>query len=313
MLSRTAGDLYWLARYMERVENLSRLIEVGYRLASTASLADAADSEWHSTMITAGCEKGFYDKHEEATAETVIPYLAADRENPSSILSCIDTARRNARSVRTALTTDMWNAVNGTWLEARDMTEADFAPDRMAERLEWVRERALLFTGSAVATMTRGDSYWFTRLGTFIERGDNTARILDVKYHVLLPTYERVGGRLDYARWSAILRAASAIRGYHHIYQREIQPWLVAEFLILRPEMPRSLIRCFDEITHDLDVLARIYGSSGECHRLAGRIHAQLKYGRIDEIYQTGLHDFLTEFIDSNINLGDEIAKHYLF
>jgi len=158
----------------------------------------------------------------------------------------------------------------------------------------------------------RNDAYWFTRLGTFIERADSTARILDVKYNVLLPTYETVGGGLDYVQWTAVLRAVSASRAYHWIYRREVKPWLVAELLILKPEMPRSLAACFIEISRTLDFLSSAYGRTGEADRLAGQIHAKLRFTRIDDIFQMGLHEFLTQFIESNVRLGQEVSKQYL-
>ena len=312
MLSRTADNLFWLARYMERAENMARILEAGYRLAAMGIDVGAGDTEWHSTIVAAGCETGFYRKHRAATAAAAIDYLARDPDNPSSILSCIQTARRNGRAVRTALSADMWDAVNGSWLQARTFTIEDFAPDTVRRVLDWVKERSLLFTGCVGSTMLRNDAYWFTRLGTFLERADSTARILDVKYNVLLPTYEAVGGALDYVQWTAVLRAVSAGRGYHWIYRREVKPWLVAELLILKPEMPRSLAACFIEITRTLDLLAGAYGRPGEADRIAGQIHARLRYTRIDDIFQQGLHEFLTEFIDDNVRLGREVSKQYL-
>ncbi len=312
MLSRTADNLFWLARYMERAENMARILEAGYRLAAMGSVAGGGHTEWHSTIVAAGCEKGFYEKHREATAEAAIDYLARDPDNASSILSCIQTARRNGRAVRTALSADMWDAVNGSWLQARAYGDQDFAPDTVRRVLDWVKERSLLFTGCAVSTMMRNDAWWFIRLGTFIERADNTARILDVKYNILLPTYEMVGGGLDYVQWTAVLRAVSASRAYHWVYRREVKPWLVAELLILKPEMPRSLAACFIEITRTLELLAAAYGRQGEADRLAGQIHARLRFTRIEDILQMGLHEFLSEFIASNTRLGGEVSKQYL-
>jgi uncharacterized alpha-E superfamily protein len=227
-------------------------------------------------------------------------------------MSCLDTARRNSRAVRTALTMDMWEAVNGTWLEARGFTDDHFTIERIRKFLEWVKERSLLFVGAAGGTMMRNDAYWFTRLGMFVERADNTARILDVKYNVLLPRHEAVGGTMDYYHWTAILRSVSALRGYHFLYRDRLKPWLIAELLILRPEMPRSLVTCLRGITENLDSLANAYGTRGECHRLSGQIHSRLTYGKIDEIFQRGLHEFLTEFIDQNVELGGHISQQYL-
>jgi uncharacterized alpha-E superfamily protein len=178
--------------------------------------------------------------------------------------------------------------------------------------LDWVKERSQLFGGAANNTMLRNDAYWFVRLGTFTERADSTARILDMKYNVLLPDYEAIGGTLDYYQWAAILRSVSALRAYHWVYRDRLKPWLIAELLILRPEMPRSLVACLSEIARTLDVLAEAYGVRGECHRVAGQLHSQLRYGKIEAIFKGGLHEYLTGFIDENALLGREISRQYL-
>jgi uncharacterized alpha-E superfamily protein len=311
MLSRTADSLYWLARYVERAENIARIVSVGHRMASMAGSLGSVSNEWHSTLVATGCEDGFFAKYDEADAASVIDYLIRDPDNPSSILSCFETARRNARSVRTALTVDMWDALNETWLRSR--AAQSYSPERVTEFLDWVKERSLLFNGAYENTMLRNDAYFFTRLGTYLERADNTARILDVKYHVLLPQQESVGGALDYYQWQAILRSVSALRGYHWVYHERLQPRLIAELLILRMEMPRSLVSCYDQVTRYLDLLAVAYGGKrGECHRLAGEMHARLRYGQIEQIMETGLHEFLTAFVDRSVALGDAIGKLYL-
>ncbi|HVJ55599.1 MAG TPA: alpha-E domain-containing protein [Aliidongia sp.] len=313
MLSRTADSLFWLARYIERAENVARLVMVGHRMASMAKSLENPGNEWHSTLLATGCQPGFFAKHGEATAAAAIDYLVRDPDNPSSIFSCLDTARRNARAVRTALTVDMWDALNETWLRTHGIDRGLFEPDRLIELLEWVKERSLLFNGAYANTMLRNDAFYFTRLGTFVERADNTARILDVKYHVLLPRDESVGGALDYYHWQAMLRSVSALRSYHWVYQERLKPWLVAELLILRPEMPRSLLSCYDQIVNNLELLAEAYGGKrGECHRIAGELHARLRYGRIRDIFQAGLHEFLIDFIDRSATLGSEISRLYL-
>jgi uncharacterized alpha-E superfamily protein len=312
MLSRTADSLFWLARYVERAENVARIVLVGHRMASIAQSLGSAGDEWLSTLIATGCDQDFFEKYSEASPSAVIDFLVRDPDNPSSILSCLDTARRNGRAVRTALTVDMWNALNETWLKARDFASVTAASDQVSTFLEWVKERSQLFDGAYNSTMLRNDAFYFTRLGTFIERSDNTARILDVKYYVLLPQDEGVGGALDYYQWQSILQSVSALRSYHWVYQERLQPWLIAELMILRPEMPRSLFSCHEQITRQLDSIGDAYGKRGECHRLAGETHARLRYGQIQKIFQGGLHEFLTEFIDRSILLGEEITKLYL-
>lgn len=315
MLARTADSLFWLARYMERAENVARTLQVGHRMASLSRSIGNPGNEWWSTLVAAGCADGFEAKYgtTEPSARDAVHYLVRDPDNSSSVFSCLETARRNARAVRTGLTVDMWEALNETWLGARSFGETDFEPDRVTVFLEWVKHRSLLFHGAYANTMLRADAYYFTQLGTFVERADNTARILDVKYHVLLPDSDAIGGALDYYQWQAILRAVSALRSYHWVYHGRLQPWHVAELLILRPEMPRSLRSCYAQITRYLGLIADQHGGQrGECHRLAGEIDARLRYGRIEGIFQGGLHEFLTEVIDDTATLGAAIAEFYL-
>jgi uncharacterized alpha-E superfamily protein len=314
MLSRTADGLYWLARYMERAENVARILSAGQRIASLTRTVGSEGNEWESTLVAAGCAEGYREKHGEVTAGGVVDFLVRDPDNPSSVLSCLETARRNARAVRTALTADMWETLNDTWLELRTFESFEGAGgERILRLLEWVKHRSLLFNGAYANTMLRNDAYYFTQLGTFLERADNTARILDVKYHVLLPKDEAVGGPLDYCQWESILRAVSALRAYHWVYHARLMPWMIAELLILRPEMPRSLCACYAQITRHLELLTEAYGGRrGECHRRAGEIHARLRYGRIDAIMGSGLHEFLTEIVDDGIALGRDVGEFYL-
>jgi uncharacterized alpha-E superfamily protein len=311
MLSRTAENLYWLARYMERAESIARLIDVGLRMSAMPFDVGTGSSEWKSSIIASGCEKSFYAKYSAPTAESVIRHLVRDLDNPSSILSCLDTARRNARAVRTALTVDMWEAINGTWLAARGFGDDTFEVGQLRRFLDWVKERSTLFNGAALGTMLQNDAFWFTRLGTFLERADNTARILDVKYNVLLPRFEPVGGTLDYYQWAAILSSVSSRRAYQAVYRDRVKPWLVAEFLILRTEMPRSLLNCLGEINYYLGTIAGAYDARGACHDLAAQILRRLNQSKIEQIFQGGLHEFLTDFIDRNIELGNAVSQQY--
>lgn len=313
MLSRAADSLYWLARYIERAENVARILTVGCRMASIARSLGSGGNEWLSTLTASGSEIGFFAKYSEAKQKEVIHYLVHDIENPSSILASIETARRNARAVRTALSSDMWDALNETWLGLHGSNLGLSSTQNLMQFLDWVRARSQLFNGAYNSTMLRNDAFYFTRLGTFMERADNTARILDVKYYVLLPSHEGVGGALDYYQWQAILQSVSALRAYHWVYHDRLKPWLIGELLLLRPEMPRSLMSCLDQITQYLELLAKAYGGRhSECHRLAGAMHARLRYGRIQDIFRTGLHEFLRDFIDRSVELGNEITTCYL-
>ena len=312
MLSRTADNLFWLSRYVERAECLARILDATQRLASLPTAYGGKTNEWESAVETAGVAPAFFAKHEEATHETVVSYLVFDRDNHSSILNCFETARHNARSVRTALTMEMWEAINGAWLELRRMQDRKLAGEELARFLDWVKEIGLRFDGSASRTMLRNDIYDFSRLGMLLERADNTARILDVKYHLLLPDEGEVGGGLDYYQWSAILRAVSAVTSYHWVYRQSLKPWLVADLLILNDQLPRSLAACYGQLVRHLDELARAYGRQGQAQRLARATRSQLENAEIKQLFQGGLHEFITGFIGDNNRLGLAIHEQYL-
>ena len=312
MLSRTADNLYWLSRYVERAEYLARILEVTQRLTALPLAYVGTTNEWESAVATAGCSHAFAAAYPEANEETVIDFLCFSTANPSSIRCCFENARSNARAVRTALTVEMWDAINGTWLELKRYGNGLSSREEFARFLRWVQESSLRFDGSAYRTMLRNDAYWFSRLGLYTERADNTARILDVKYHLLLPAQERVGGPLDYFQWSAILRSVSALTGYHWVYRESVKPWLIADLLILKDELPRSLASCCGNLVRNLDSIADAYGRQGPAQRQARALRTRLANSRMEEIFQRGLHEFLDEFIADNNRLGGTIAQQYL-
>ncbi|MBD8525120.1 alpha-E domain-containing protein [Pseudomarimonas arenosa] len=311
MLARIAENLFWLSRYMERADYLARLLQVAGHMSAVRPDADS-DSEWQSAIVAAGAKDSFFPER-QANEASVVDYLAFDPANTSSIVSCIETARRNARAVRTALTREMWEAVNGTWLELRDFKRG-LEQDSAIEFLEWVKARVGLFQGVYANTMLRMDGFHFARLGQFLERADNTARLLDVKYHVRLPRVEDVGGVVDYYQWLAILRVVAARRAYRVLFQGKVQPPQVAELLILRPEFPRSLLFCYQRITEHLD---RIEGQDpkrvAEAKQAAHGLHVQLRYGSIETVMEQGLHEYLSDIVDRTAELGGEIARSHLF
>jgi len=312
MLSRMADNLYWLSRYMERAENLARILDVAQRLSALPSAYAGQSNEWESAIATAACTESFFNTYPEATRENVIAFIVAGESNPTSIRACLETARSNARGVRTALTGEMWEIVNGAWNEMQRVKLGSMSPGQLGDFLQSVKETSLRFDGAAYRTMLRTDHFWFQRLGTFVERADNIARLLDVKYHVLLPEWEPVGGGLDYFQWSSILRAVSAVTSYHWVYRENIRPWLVADFLILRPEQPRSLISCYESLNQYLDRLAEGYGRQGQAQRIGRATYARLQNSDTEDIFQSGLHEFLTEFIAENNRLGAAISEQYL-
>ena len=269
-------------------------------------------NEWESAVATAGCAHAFLAAYPEANEETVTDFLCFSTANPSSIRNCFEVARTNARAVRTALTVEMWDAINGTWLELKRFGNGPTSREEFMRFLRWVQESlaALRRLGLPHHAAQRRLLVFASR--RIQERADNTARILDVKYHLLLPADERVGGPLDYFQWAAILRSVSALTAYHWVYRESVKPWLIADLLILRDEMPRSLASCYENLVHDLDRIARAYGRQGPAQRQARAVRARLENSRMEEIFQTGLHEFIGEFIDGNNRLGAAITEQYL-
>jgi uncharacterized alpha-E superfamily protein len=312
MLSRTADNLYWLARYVERAEYIARVLDTTLRLTALPLAYVGSTNEWESAVATAGCAGAFFETYDEANEETVTEFLAFSSTNPSSIRNCFESARLNARAVRTALTIEMWDAINSAWLELKRWGNGPRSREEFARFVRWVLGSSLRFDGSAYRTMLRNDAYWFSRLGVYIERADNTARILDVKYHLLLPADEKVGGPLDYFQWSAILRTVSALTSYHWVYRENVKPWLVADLLILKDEMPRSLASCYENLVQNLDRIANAYGRQGPAQRQARTIRTRLENSKIEEIFQNGLHEFIGEFVEDNNRLGTVVAQQYL-
>jgi uncharacterized alpha-E superfamily protein len=313
MLSRTAENLYWLARYVERAEYLARTIDATLRVTALPSAYIGKTNEWESALMTAGVSASFHQTHELADEHSVVDYLSFAPENPSSIRNCIENARLNSRSVRTALTSEMWDTINSAWIDLQQVWgKGTKSREDLTGFLRFVQETSLRFDGSAYRTMLRNDAYWFSRLGVHLERADNTARILDVKYHVLLPEEEHVGGPLDYYQWTSILRSVSALTAYHWVYRENVKPWLVADLLMLKDEMPRSLASCYENLVQNLDRIARAYGRQGNAQRQARAVRARLQNSRIEEIFQTGLHEFIDDFVEDNNQLGTAIAQQYL-
>lgn len=317
MLARSADNLFWVARYIERADFSARMIDAALRLAALPKAYGGDGNEWVSPLAAAGNLALFRQLYGEQDKDTVFNFLAFDRDNPSSIRNCIENARRAARAVRTALTVEMWESINAAWLELRRFeTERDAGKATPREEvnrfLDFVKAVSRDFDGAAYRTMLRNDAYWFNRLGLYVERADNTARILDVKYHVLLPQAEQIGSTLDFFQWTAILRSVSALTAYHWVYRESIKPWLVMDLLVLRHEMPRSLVSCYENLARYLDMIGQRYGQQGGSQRLARSIYTGLRNSRRDEIFQRGLHEFVTDFIASNNRLGGAIAEQYL-
>ena len=310
MLSRTADNLFWMARYVERADYLARILDAARRLSALPTSVGAG-GEWKSVLASAGVAEAFYSLHAEATEQTVCHFLLFEPTNPSSVHSCLTKARNDGRAVRTALTSETWEALNGAWNDLNAQTPAAAMAD-LGRFLEWVKSAALVFDGSARRTMLRNDAYWFVRLGGAVERADNTARILDVKYHLLLPQSEMVGGGLDYFQWTAILREVSALTAYRWVYRQSLQAGLVADLLILNRQMPRSLASCYEVATRYLDLISDHYGRRGESQKRARAMTARLSALDINSLFNQGLHEFIEAFLQEHEMLTAAITSQYL-
>jgi uncharacterized alpha-E superfamily protein len=311
MLSSTADHLYWMARSMERAENTARMLDVTYRMSLLKQTVAEPHHEWRAMLSICGLHEDFEARYSEPSAENVLHFMALDEKNPGSIFNSIFAARENARAVRGSITSEMWEALNSTWLEMNRIQNEGIAEDGISRFFEWVKEQSHLSRGITHGTLLRDDTFRFIRLGTFLERADNTARILDVKYHILLPSPSEVGGAADYYQWSAVLRSVSAFETYRKVYRDKISPKRVADLLILRADMPRSLTACMNEVNSQIE---EIKGPrSSELVRRSGLLNAELNYGSIDEIFAFGLHEYLSDFLERIYSLGDLINTTYFW
>ena len=315
MLSRTADHLFWMARYMERAENTVRMLDVNYQTSLLPQPEDTAQQGWAGLLSISELTTNFSRQYGEVSARKVMDFMVRDEDNPSSILSCLRAARENARAVRGTLTTEVWETQNQTWLEVNRMLKDGVFERDAGAFFEWVKFRSHLSRGVTVGTMLQDVALHFLRIGTFLERADNTARLLDVKFQALAEDYFGEGNvadiqEVDFYHWSAILRSVSGFEIYRKVYRNVIRPERVAELLILRPDMPRSLAASMNEMLANLRHVAN--DGSADTLRRAGRLVSDLQYSRIDEILARGLHAFLTEFLGQVSELGAGISRDFL-
>ena len=314
MLSRTADHLFWMSRYTERAENTARMLNVNYETSLLPQSASEAEAGWQGLLSISELLPSYTALHGEVNPRSVMEFMVSDEDNPSSIISCLRAARENARAVRGTLTTEVWETQNQTWLEVRRMIKSGEFERDPGQFFEWVKFRSHLSRGVTVGTMLMDEALHFMRLGTFLERADNTARLVDVKFHAVesdfFGTASEKDQEYDFYHWSAILRSVSGFEIYRKVYRNVIRPEKVAELLILRPDMPRSLAACMNGVLENLKLVAN--DQSTDTLRRAGRLQAELAYSRIDEILATGLHAFLTQFLDRVNDIGAGISRDFL-
>ena len=314
MLSRTADHLFWMSRYTERAENTARMLDVNYQTSLLPQSAAVARVGWQGLLSISELLSTYNAKYGDIVQRDVMEFMVKDEENPSSIISCLRAARENARAVRGSLTTEAGETQNQTWLEARRMLrDGEFERDP-AQFFDWVKFRSHLSRGVTLGTMLQDEAFNFLRLGTFLERADNTARLVDVKFHAVesdfFGTASEKDQEYDFYHWSSILRSVSGFEIYRKVYRDVIKPERVADLLILRADMPRSLHASLVEVVSNLAQVSN--DQSAETQRRAGKLLADLQYARIDEILATGLHAFLTQFLDRVNELGMRISRDFL-
>ena len=314
MLSRTADHLFWMSRYTERAENTARMLDVNYQTSLLPQSAGVAQVGWEGLLRISELMPVYQYQYGEISSQNVLHFMVRDENNPSSIVSCLRAARENARAVRGVLTTELWETQNQTWLELQRLLKSKSFGKDPSEFFEWVKFRSHLSRGVAIGTMLRDEAFHFYRMGTFLERADNTARLIDVKFHAVESDFygnaNEADQELDFYHWSAILRSVSAFEVYRKVYRAVITPERVAELMILRPDMPRSLLACMNEVVGNLQAVSN--ETSAETERHAGKLQSELQFARIDEILANGLHAFLTQFLDRVNMLGNRISQNFL-
>lgn len=315
MLSRTADHLFWMARYTERAENTARMLDVNMQTALMRQSGEAARQGWRAMLGISELQPAFDAKYSILTQRDVLDFMVQDRSNSSSIASCLTQARENARAVRGTLTTELWETHNTTWLELQNLLREGMLEQDPGGFFEWVKHRSHLSRGVTIGTTLRDEAFYFIRIGTFLERTDNTARLLDVKFHHASSTMssgERLGqeAQLDFYYWAAILRSVSGFEIYRKVYRDAITPARVAQLLMLRADMPRSLVHCMQEVVNNLKYLRNEV--SADTERYAGKLHAELQFARIEDILEEGLHDYLTRFLECVFELGQRVSRDFL-
>ena len=311
MLSRTADHLFWMARYTERAENTARMLDVNTETGLLPQSKEAATRGWRAMLSISELQELFDRKYPSLTPKDVLDFMVKDMSNPSSIAACLKQARENARAVRGTLTTEVWETNNATFLELQSKLDGNALEQDPQQFFEWVKYRSHLSRGVTIGTMLKDEAFYFIRLGTFLERADNTARIIDVKFHDV-DSDQQAGAdpQSDFYYWTALLRSVSAFEIYRKVYRDIITPARVAELLVLRDNMPRSLLACMTEVVLNLKEVGTI--NSRETERFAGKLKAELQFGHIEEILEAGLHDYLTEFLERVAELGARVSREFL-
>jgi uncharacterized alpha-E superfamily protein len=298
-------------RYLERAENIARLIETGHRF--TLTRGSGRQDEWRSILSALGMDSAYLVAHSGYEAAQVVDYLLRDKANPGNLRGLIDRARSNARSTRTAITRELWEAVNECWITVNDALRRQVREADLPRTIDLIERQVSQVRGAMENTMLRNDGYNFSRIGNFIERADSMARLIDVKYYVLLPSVSFVGSSLDNIQWESILRSTSAYSAYRWLYPGRASALGIADFLILDRRFPRSLAFCYGKLTDNLRHLSMSYGVPSASLAEAERIYAGFASMTAASILEDGLHEFLIEFLRQNRALAAMVEEEYRF
>lgn len=312
MLGRTANGLFWMFRYLERAENTARLLDAGVRMALTRDLV-TAEEEWRSVIATAGQRRSYEATHGSYTGVQAWNHVLRERDNPASVLAMFGLMRQNARLARSVISGELWETINESWMEVKDQLSRPVGEGRVGEVIATVRRAGTLAHGAMSGSLLRNESYHFARAGTFIERADCVARILDIKYYLLLPSLSYVGSSLDTGQWDSVLRSVSGDRAYRLLNAARMDARGIVEFLVLDDRFPRSLAFCHSELRDDLSALARAHGYEGESHRLMRDADTRLNRLTVEAIFKQGMHEFLIDFMRANAQIGEAITRDYRF
>lgn len=312
MLGRTANGLFWMFRYLERADNTARLLEAGLRMALTRDLV-TAEEEWRSVISAVGRREEYEARHGTFTGIQVWNYILCDQSNPGNVRAMFGAVRQNARMARTNISSDMWEAINESWMKLDTMLSRPVGPNAIGDVVQTIRRAGMRVHGALDATMLRNEAYHFARAGTFIERADSTARILDMKYYLLLPSLSYVGSHLDTGQWDQVLRSVAGTRAYTWLNHGQIDARGIVEFLVFDDRFPRSLAFCRGALRQHLAALARLHGAEGKSNELMREADMHISDLTVDEIFEQGLHEFLLDFLARNAAIGDAIAEDYRF
>ena len=312
MLSRIAESLHWMSRYLERADNTARMLQINLLFLLEAEDSLPSDAQWRPLLNITGSEELYFEIYPdgEVTAQRVIEFLTRDRANTGSIRNSLRVARENARALRDRISKEMWEAINELWLTASDRLKMPLIPERATPFYALIRDEVARFHGITMSTMMRGEAFSFYTLGTFLERADMTARIVDVKYHLLLPDLSMVGSPLDYYQWAALLKSLSGFEAYRRRYQAGPRPLDVAAFIIFDPDFPRSLRFGVDRMEQALRKINpdAEQGLSWDALR---EIHQLLDKTTPKEVFQRGLHEFLELFLERVSAFHSALAVDY--